>query len=466
MPRLAAEWRIPMENTEKSKRSIHPWLYAILGALLVAVLIWGINTQKNAQALETNVENSYNRAFSDLVGYIDNIDVKLTKAQLAHTPAQLASISNDIFSEAAEAKSCLGQLPTAQIQLDNTSKFLSQVGDYTYVLSQSMIKGEEISQEQYKTLSDLNDFAASLKENLVKIQNEIYAGNIKLSQMNQKQKRNVASADENGILESMENVEKAFDEYPALIYDGPFSEHIENRSPVMLENAAEISEEDALKRAQEFLGDKGRGLKKESETENTQIPAYNFTAANGSEQISISITKKGGHVLYFLDNISVENANLDVANATEKALAFLESRGIYDMTSSYYEKTNNVATINFAYSQNGVICYSDLIKVRVALDNGSIVGFESKGYLMNHSQRQLNTPQLDENEAKSRIAPNLQVTCNGLALIPKDSLKEVLCYEFKGTFKDKNFIIYINADNGREENILLLLESDEGILTI
>ena len=56
-------------------------------------------------------------------------------------------------------------------------------------------------------------------------------------------------ADGEGILESMENVEKAFDEYPSLIYDGPFSEHIENRTPVMLENASEISEQDALNRA-------------------------------------------------------------------------------------------------------------------------------------------------------------------------------------------------------------------------
>lgn len=451
---------------EKRRISIHPWIYTILGAGLAAALVWGINTQKTANALETNIENSYNRAFAELVDYIDNIDTKLTKAQLAKTPAQLASISNDVFSEAAEAKSCLGQLPTSQIQLDNTSKFLSQVGDYTYVLSQAMINGEEISQDQYNTLSELNDFASSLKDNLSKIQNEIYSGNIKISNLNEKQSKNVAKADGNGILESMENVEKAFDEYPSLIYDGPFSEHIENRRPVMLENATQISEEDALKRAQDFLGDKGRGLKKIGETENTQIPAYNFTAATGSEQISISITEQGGHVLYFLDNISVEEANLDVAAATEKAIEFLESRGIYDMVSSYYEKINNVATINFAYSQNGVVCYSDLIKVRVALDNGSIVGFESKGYLMSHSERQLNEPKLSEEEAKTRISTSLQITGTGLALIPKDSLEEVLCYEFKGSFKGKNFIIYVNADNGREEEILLLIESEEGILTI
>lgn len=448
------------------RKTVHLWIYAALGAGLITALIWGFNTQKDAKALETNVENSYNRAFSELTGYIDSIDIKLTKAQLAHTPAQLASIANDIFSESAEAKSCLGQLPTSQVQLDNTSKFLSQVGDYTYVLSQSLINGEEISQEEYDTLAELNEFASSLKDNLASIQNEIYAGSIRLSELNERKKGNIAEAGGGDILESLENVEKAFDEYPSLIYDGPFSEHIENRSPAMLEGAAEISEEEALNKAREFLGDRGRGLEPSGQTENTRIPAYNFAAATGSEQISVSVTKKGGHILYFLDSLTVEDAAMSAADATEKALAFLESRGIYDMVSSYYDMSGNIATINFAYSQDGVVCYSDLIKVRVALDDGSIVGFESNGYIMNHSERELAGPKLSEEAARAYAAPNLELSCSGLALIPKDSLEEVLCYEFKGNLKGRNFIIYINADNGREENILLLLESENGILTV
>ena len=451
---------------EKSFRSIHVWLYSILAASLIAVIIWGVNNQKDAKALEMNIENSYNRAFSELVDYIDNIDVKLTKAQLAHTPAQLASIANDIFSEASEAKSCLGQLPTSQIQLDNTSKFLSQVGDYTYVLSQAMINGEEISQEEYNTLSSLNDYAAKLKESLGKIQSDIYSGNIRLSQMTASADKNTAFADGEGILESMENIEKAFDEYPSLIYDGPFSEHIENRSPAMLENAAEISESDAMNIAKRFLGNKGENLRSTGATENTQISAYNFSTSNGTGQISISVTKQGGHVLYYLDSTSVKSESISIEEAMKKAQEFLESRKIFSMASSYYEKINNVATINFAYVQDNVKCYSDLVKVRVSLENGEIMGFESKGYIMSHSQRTLNTPKLSETDARASISPNLEVTMTGLALIPKDSLEEVLCYEFKGNHNGKNFIIYINADNGREENILLLIESEDGILTI
>ena len=40
---------------------------------------------------------------------------------------------------------------------------------------------------------------------------------------------------------------------------------------------------------------------------------------------------------------------------------------------SYYSVADHICTVNFAAQQNGVTCYPDLIKVSVAMDNGSIV---------------------------------------------------------------------------------------------
>ena len=172
---------------EKNK-SIHIWLYVLLVAGIIAALIWGFTASKNAKAIEITNENQYNRAFHELVGYVDNIDTLLSKAQLTKSPAQLAKLSSDIFRQSAEAKSCLGQLPTSEVQLDNTSKFLSQVGDYTYVLSQDMINGEEISQEQYDNLASMNEYAATLKNTLSDIENRIYSGEIRISYVNRKKR--------------------------------------------------------------------------------------------------------------------------------------------------------------------------------------------------------------------------------------------------------------------------------------
>ena len=107
-----------------------------------------------------------------------------------------------------------------------------------------------------------------------------------------------------------------------------------------------------------------------------------------------------------------------------------------------------------------------MIKVKVALDNGEILGMEAHGYIMNHKHRDFPTIRLTQEEALSKVNKHLQVQATAPALIPKDSMREILCYEFKGNHNGKNFLIYINAENGKEEKILMLIESEEGILTI
>ena len=451
-----------MERT----RTIHLWIYTVLGAAIIAALIWGFTASKSASALEISNENNYNRAFHELAGYVEEIDVLLSKAQLTKSPAQLAKLASDIFRQSASAKSCLGQLPTNEVQLDNTSKFLSQVGDYTYVLSQSMINGEEISGEQYDNLASLNEYASKLSDTLTEMENRIYSGELRISDKRSRSRGTVADAAGGGILADLENVEKSFEGYPSLIYDGPFSEHIENRAPAMLENASDISQEDALRKAEEFLGINDGSLILEGMSENTAIPTYTFSKSTDEEEITVSVTKKGGYILSYLDSKMVGEERLSVEEATKKAAEFLQEKGFYSMQESYYEKSGSIATMNFAYVQDNVTCYSDLVKVRVALDTGDIVGLEAKGYIMNHCERELMTPALTMEDAKARVSTSLDVSGTKLALVPKDSMREVLCYEFKGAFLGKNFLVYVNADNGREEEIFLLLESAEGILTV
>ena len=64
------------------------------------------------------------------------------------------------------------------------------------------------------------------------------------------------------------------------------------------------------------------------------------------------------------------------------------------------------------------------------------------------------------------LNPNLNILSERLAIIPTKWKTEVKCYEFKGTVGEKEFIVYINANTGVEEDILVILETEGGILTI
>lgn len=449
--------------------SKHRYIYWTLGVIIAVLAVISIYYCTQTRKLKTQVENNYNRAFHELANYVDDIDTLLQKTMLVSSAEQMSTLSSELFRQSSAAKACLGQLPVSQVQLENTEKFLSQVGDYTYVLSQEVISDKEMSDEEYNTLANLSTYAGSLNESLTAMQQDVYDGNISFGTISQKSGEyldNAVEAAGGDVLSDFETVEKEFQEYPALIYDGPFSEHIERMKPTMTDGLETKSSDEVLKNAKAFLGERGDNLGFTGESQNIPLEAYSYSANYEDREIYISLTKKGGYPIYFLDTRTVGEEKLSFTDAIKKASKFLNSKGFTSMTESYYEKSDGIATVNFAYKQGDTVCYSDLIKVKVALDNGEILGMEAHGYMMNHKHRSLDSPRLSSDEAKSRVNKHLKVDATTVALIPKDSKREVLCYEFKGNHLGRNFLVYINAQTGMEEQILMLIESEEGILTV
>ena len=137
------------------------------------------------------------------------------------------------------------------------------------------------------------------------------------------------------------------------------------------------------------------------------------------------------------------------------------------MSPSYSMEQDGVLSVNFAPVENGIYCYPDLVKVSVALDTGDIVGFESAGYLTHHGHRDLPSPAVDAQTAQALVDDSLTVLSHQLALIPTGGEYEVLCHEFKCQAQDgSHVLIYVNAQTGKQQHILLLLEDESGTLVI
>ena len=137
------------------------------------------------------------------------------------------------------------------------------------------------------------------------------------------------------------------------------------------------------------------------------------------------------------------------------------------MAETYHMTQGGVLTVNFAYRQGEVLCYSDLVKVSVALDTGRVCGFEAKGYLTAHGARNIPAPAVAAEEAAAAVPDSLEVLAVQLALVPSDGRYETLCHEFKCAAADeRHYIIYVNAQTGAQHKILILLEDESGTLTL
>ena len=63
------------------------------------------------------------------------------------------------------------------------------------------------------------------------------------------------------------------------------------------------------------------------------------------------------------------------------------------------------------------------------------------------------------------VNPKLELKSTNLAIIPTEWNTEILCWELKGRTEDNDFLVYINAKTGEEEDILMIINSDEGTVT-
>ncbi len=455
-----------MKNMKKMQINM---VYIIIAIVVFIVAIGGlvyviVNNNKEAK---TASQNTYNMAFYEVVDYVQNVETYLAKSLISSTPEHGAETLTNVWREANLAQAYLSQLPIESQELANTEKFLNQVSDYSYSLSRKNIYNESLSDEDLKNLKDLHNYSVELENTLNQLSDDINSGRIKWDELTNKGTTAFAQQVSTSSMDGFSNLEENFHQYSGLIYDGAFSEHLTNGEKKGL-TGDDIDEETAKQKAIDFIGkDNVQNVENLGYSENATIPEYNFSVKTNSEDsISISISKKGGHIVYMNSNREVNAESISQEEANSKGKEFLNNHGIMDMKETYYLKQDGIVTINYAYVQNDVVVYSDLIKVKVALDNGEVLGIETTGYLNNHTKRDTSKIKISKESAKKTLNKDLQISSEGLAIIPTEFETEILCYEFKGKVDNKEFLVYINAENGREEDILIITNTPNGTLTM
>lgn len=446
----------------KRRRTLIRWI-SFAAAAFVTMAGVAVNNYIQASAYRTSMNNSYQRALSELSVHVNNIDLELQKGIYAGTPTQMVGLSAQIWRDSGAAKAALEQLPLSNTRVDNTYKFISQVGDFVNSMSREIAFSQKIQDSDRVKMMSLSTYAKNLSTQLGNMMDEFQQGNLNLT-TTQKMVKNTANA--NGAQPTVDtgfkDIENNFSSMPALIYDGPFSDNVVKKAPDLTKGKKAVSEKDAAKKAAAFLGVAQQSLTYSGQTDGN-LPTYNFN----TDTAAISVSKSGGYIVRMLDSRSADEAKLTNEQALVKARQYMKNIGLSSMKESYYQTNNNICVINYAYSQNGVICYSDLVKIGISLADGKMLSFDATGYIMNHKNRGALKPQMSVKSVQGLLSSELKVDKVSLAVIPMEDTAEALCYEFKCTGKNGQTVLdYYDAKTGKEDQILILLKTPGGYLAI
>ena len=412
---------------------------------------------KEMQFYKNQVRFTNSAALEELTSSLSNINLNLEKAAYVTTAKQMNNIAITLYTEAKNAKNAFAQISSQNLNVESFNKFLSQVGNYSVHIARKVSNGEEISDLERENILKLGDISK----------------NVSLGVSNMEQQYNnkgfwdkELSNKFNNALELSEmdtafsQLDESFTDYPTLIYDGPYSDFSGNSEPIILSENSEIDIETASLRVAKLLNIDAAELKLDG-TEAGKIETYRFVYDNGVAGISI----KGGHLVYFRKYTTEGTAFFNYEQAISIAQKYLSRNSEEKFIPTYYYADNGVCTINFAYMNGSVICYTDLVKIGVDLSSGDVVLYEGRGYLTHHKNRSLPTPAHTLEEATKVLSSALKIQSTAIALIPTDGGYEKQCYEFLCLGqKNEKILIYVNTQTLAEEDILMMLETDGGTL--
>jgi len=428
---------------------------AVLGVLLVGTAAFALTRANALTKANARMNAVVQKAFYEICELTEGMSVNFAKLPVAAEPGDMQAPLNDISRQTQGTLSNLALLPLGEDTVSATLKFINQAGDFASGLSRRLAAGGAVTQADYDNLVTLSRLSAEFSTGMAGLMDRYERGEAVFDRNDQGE----------GDSESLYPITNPATEYPTLLYDGPFSDSRRDGEYRFLKGLANVTEEQARKKLENFL-DFG-GQTKITFTGESAIPVdcYEYTVEAGEYLLEAGVTQSGGEILYILSDHNVSDVNLTGEQAVQIAQEFLNLRGYGEMEPSYSSLYDGILTVNFAPVEQGVVLYPDLVKIQISMKDGMVIGLEPAGYLLNHVRRENTVPGISPEEAIARIGDNLTADTVRLCIIPEDN-GEYLCYEIDAGDRQNRYLVYIDAHSGAERQILQVIRDDHGTLVM
>lgn len=464
---LAAQKAAERKEKRKTRasRGLGGWLAAVISLascvlVLSTILVWGVFMRNGGESMLSGV---YQQAFYDLAGYVDNIDVNLSKLSVTNDKEQSQKILNEVSVQANLAETNLATLPLSDESRSGTVKFINQMGDFSKYLSNKLIDGGSISEEDKNLIAEFKRINAALKNDLselsLKIENNYNFLNL------------LSGEQDDIVLQKFAELQSNSVDYPQMIYDGPFADRPEKTAKDKSEVKNPITADDAKNEFVKLFSDYGvtdvyvAGEGSDGETE-----FFNVEGTAGGNGIFAQISSEG-KLIDFNWYMDCTDVNFGRDECVKKAEEFLNKLGYKSIKAVWTTQNGATTYVNFVEEQNGVVVYADMIKVSVCMQRGEVYAADFKAYLECHKTRDLGEASITVEKAEKNLAKDLNVVSSRLCYIPLDNEtanggKEKLAYEFACESRGENYYIYIDALTGKQLKIFKVVQTTEGTLLL
>ncbi len=426
----------------------------ILGASTIGLgVAYGVTMNEKGD-YSTQLESIYKKNYFELVENANSVDTNISKLLASDDQKYQVKMLAEISQDAKEMQGNIASMPLSGDSIMQSVRFINQMSGYTQILEEKIQSGEGLSKSDIEVLQKMHESLTEMKLFLNKMSDKMVNG----YKIVKARRKHHGDFDDFNLDFSQMHADDS--DYPTMIYDGPFSDSVVNKKVKGL-SGSELSKEEVHKKVDDIFKN-STSLKYDGQT-NGRFKTFNFIVRNADgQELFVQATKVGGHLLNVSGHNESGTKNLSYEQAERVALDFAKNTGIEDAKVVWHQELDDQIYFNLAPVQSGIILYPDLVKVKVDLEYGNVVGYDAIAYLTNHTDRSLGSAEISESAAKSNVDTSFEIGEGRLCLSPLDFNREVLCWEFECQRDNATYYIYINAQTGIEENILKVVETNDG----
>ncbi|SDJ67083.1 germination protein YpeB [Sediminibacillus albus] len=436
-------------------------LVAVLAIGITATGLWGYQEHQEKNAILVQAENTYQRSFHDLSYHMDLLHDKIGTTLAMNTKERLSPQLADIWRLTSEAHNDVGQLPLALLPFNKTEEFLSNIGDFSYKTAIRDLEKDPLSDKEVESLQSLYKTSGDIKNELRKVQHLVLENNLRWMDVQLALATEDNQAD-NTIIDGFKTVEKTVEGYTEGNLGPSMTGTSSEKHEFKFLTGKKLNENQAMERARQLFDlDEQTEITLAKSGDGAEVDMYSASYHKDGRNGYMDFSMKGGHPLSLIINREVKDASKSLNEGMEIAQDYLERLELSNMEPFQSSQYNNVGVINFLYTQDEIRMYPDSVQVKVALDNGDILGFTSRDYFLNHQEREIAEPKMTEEEAKKMVNGNIDIQEARLSVIENDTGEEVLTYEFLGLLENETYRIFINAMTGSEEKVEKLKGTEE-----
>lgn len=394
----------------------------------------------------------YRRALAQLVSSVSRMDEALEKGRYAEGSGMTGKICAELMSAARSATTALSILPLETYALEELGEFLAQLEEYARVKGDLACSGKGYSAADRQMSGQLQAVTGELVPVLGALYTQVSDGGLSIRGLLQAKGAVTEEADtylEDEILALLEN----FPDTPRLIYAGSLSDdHYDGYAALAgLENVTET----VAQAAADALVDGAAELSLMG-TSYGELPCWYFTGENESGAITVSVTRKGGLPVLYLQEYTPGEETVSTREAEAAAEAFLQRAGYGGLKLYDSRDEDGLLKLRYVYDDGTASHPDDGVELSVALDTPLVVAMDAADFLRSHeSDSSTKLPPLTAEEvAASAVPEGLEILEEELTWFTRDTGTSVLCRRFLcQDGEGRQCTIYADAETGSQVEI-------------